>query len=124
MMSPQPTEAEFKNFVCWDPEHISRVMDPEALYTPAHIFLATHHPSNMKRGELHSVGNRIENVITEERYDEKTFIVDFLDQRTDHSFVPVLGHAGTGKSHVIRWLYYNIPKKDNREVLLIPKSNT
>src|SRR5690349_10550175 len=86
----------FKRFVCWDSDQVLRVMDTEALQPPKHIFLATHHPSLMYRQDFANPNARRE-------YDEESFLRDFLSPH-DFAFVPVLGAAGTGKSHLIRWL--------------------
>jgi hypothetical protein len=59
-------------------------------------------------------------------YDEKQFLQDFL-ATPDFAFVPVLGTSGTGKSHLIRWLYTrirSIRKAPDYRVLLIPKVGT
>ncbi len=106
----------FKNFVCWKPNMIRRVMDVEATQPPNHLFLATHHPVAMYRQELIKASSRIE-------YDEEKFLRDFLAEK-DFAFVPVLGGSGTGKSHLIRWLAANIKPTPQRKVLLIPKIGT
>ncbi|MBW4558090.1 MAG: hypothetical protein KME59_19580 [Trichormus sp. ATA11-4-KO1] len=106
----------FKNFVCWKPNMIRRVMDVEATQPPNHLFLATHHPVAMYRQELIKASSRVE-------YDEEKFLRDFLAEK-DFAFVPVLGGSGTGKSHLIRWLAANIKSIPQRKVLLIPKIGT
>lgn len=106
----------FQNFVCWHFAQVQRVMNVEATQPPDHIFLATHHPIAMKRGELIKGESEI-------RYSENRFLKDFLGT-DDFAFVPVLGSAGTGKSHLIRWLAANIESTDKRKVLLIPKIGT
>jgi len=106
----------FQNFVCWRPEQVQRVMNVEATQPPDYVFLATHHPIAMKREELIKGESEI-------RYSEKEFLRDFLATE-DFAFVPVLGSAGTGKSHLIRWLAANIESTNTRKVLLIPKIGT
>jgi hypothetical protein len=106
----------FQRFVCWDPGSVEEVMETEALQTPDHVFLATHHPIRMYRTDLGSEGARVE-------YGEQPFLRDFLAPQ-DFTFVAVLGEAGTGKSHMIRWLAGNIPSTVERRVLLIPKVGT
>lgn len=107
---------KFQNFVCWDFEGVQRVMNVEATQPPDYVFLATHHPVAMKKGELIKGG-------TEFFYNEQEFLKDFLATQ-DFAFVPVLGSSGTGKSHLIRWLAANIKSTDKRKVLLIPKIGT
>lgn len=106
----------FQNFVCWRSQQVQSIMNVEATQPPDHVFLATHHPVAMKRGELIKGDSEI-------RYSEEEFLRDFLATE-DFAFVPVLGESGTGKSHLIRWLAANIESTDTRKVLLIPKIGT
>lgn len=106
-----------KNNVCWKARAVEYVMDTEALQTGDHIFLATHYPVKMYRKDLSEAASSV-------RYDERHFLRDFLSPR-DYIFVAVLGEAGTGKSHLIRWLAANIAQtEEKRRVLLIPKVGT
>ena len=86
----------FKRFVCWREDRVRKVMDTEALQTPDHVFLATHNPMVMYLQSLTDVRFK-------EEYSEQRFLQDFL-KPDDFAFVAVLGGAGTGKSHLIRWL--------------------
>ena len=106
----------FEGFVCWSESQIARVMNTEALQTEDPVFLATHHPVRMYRQSL----RRTE---VHEPYDQRRFLEDFLSQKS-FAFTPVLGSAGTGKSHLIRWLALNIPDAENRRIVLIPKGGT
>jgi hypothetical protein len=105
----------FERFVCWEPSRIQQVMNTEALQPRNDVFLATHHPVRMYRG------SRVQDA--QVPYDQATFLDDFL--RPDgFTFVPVLGNAGTGKSHLVRWLWINIPRHEKRRVILIPRGGT
>jgi hypothetical protein len=109
----------FSKYVCWQPEMVRKVMDVEATQPEDHIFLATHHPIKMYRQDLTEAQSRIP-------YDENSFLNDFLGT-PDFSFVPVLGTSGTGKSHLIRWLYTRLKSiciEPHYRVLLIPKVGT
>ncbi|MCY6493403.1 protein DpdH [Leptolyngbya sp. GGD] len=109
----------FNRYICWNPNMIRRVMDVEATHPEDHLFLATHHPAKMYRQSLSETQSRIS-------YDEESFLADFLGT-PDFAFVPVLGTSGTGKSHLIRWLYTRIKSIKNPvqcRVLLIPKVGT
>jgi hypothetical protein len=92
-------------------------MDPEALQISDAAFLATHQPLKMYRQR--DIGD----ASTRTAYDERSFLRDFL-RPSSYAFVPVLGDAGTGKSHLIKWLSVNIPEDANRRVLLIRKLGT
>jgi hypothetical protein len=107
----------FTNFVCWRTDRIEQVMETEALQiTDDAVFLATHHPLTMTRRSWMDADDSAE-------YTEQQFLNDFLKPR-DYMFVPVLGEAGTGKSHLIKWLHLNIPASKHRHVILIPKVGT
>lgn len=109
------TELGMKGFVCWNTEFIDRVLDTEALHVSDSLFLATHHPIKMYK-ETSRQGSGT-------KYGELGLLKDFL-QNEDYTFVAVLGEAGTGKSHLIRWMSAQIKQDDNRRVLLIPRSGT
>ena len=103
----------FRGYVCWegkDDHRIESVLNPDALQTSEAVFLATHHPMKMLRDSSLS-------------YDENSFLVEFLKPR-DYAFVPVLGEAGIGKSHLIRWLSIQIRPTPKRKVILVRKAAT
>lgn len=103
----------FSRYVCWEHEDENRlegVLNPDALQTSAPVFLATHHPMQLWRDSGIS-------------YDEHTFLKEFLKPR-DYAFTPVLGQAGMGKSHLVRWLAANIPDTPSRKIILVRKFAT
>jgi hypothetical protein len=111
----------FTKHVCWKPEMLHKVMNVEAIQSEEHIFLATHSPMKMYRQDSIDGGEKIE-------YTEESFFRDFIET-PNFAFVPVLGTSGTGKSHLIRWLYTKI-KKDSRfkpphyKVIFVPRIGT
>lgn len=109
----------FSKYVCWKTDMVRQVMDVEATQPEDHIFLATHYSTKMYRQNLTDAKSRFP-------YDEERFLEDFL-KTPDFVFVPILGTSGTGKSHLIRWLYTrlkSICKEPHYRVLLIPKVGT
>jgi hypothetical protein len=108
----------FTRYVCWKPERIDPLMDAEALQPSPADFLATHYPLRMyyQRSASDSAGRTA--------YTERQLLRSFLDEKKDYVFVPILGFAGTGKSHLVRWLNAHIPESDRRRVLLLPKVGT
>ena len=106
----------FQNYICWHTKQVQKVMNVEATQSEDHIFLATHHPLKMKRSEL--IRGDSFSATTEQEV-----LKDFLNP-DNFAFVPVLGKSGTGKSHLVRWLYAEIDSTEKRKVLLIPKVGT
>jgi hypothetical protein len=106
----------FEKFVCWRQDRLDAVMHTEATQPSRAVFMATHHPIRMYRSSHITRGERV-------AYNERRFITDFL-KPTDFAFAAILGEAGTGKSHLIRWLELSIPTSDARRVILIPKVGT
>lgn len=113
----------FQQFVCWDPVWAERVMNTEALQPPTHVFLAVHHPVQMFRTTLTALYKGQSTERGASLFNEQQFLDELLRPK-DFAFVPVLGNAGTGKSHLVRWLAVNIPPSPNRHVLLVPKVDT
>jgi hypothetical protein len=111
----------FQNFVCWDPDWVDQVMNTEALQPSEAVFLAVHHPSKMVRTTYAALyqGRSDQGAL----YTEQRFIDDLL-RPNDFAFVPVIGKAGSGKSHLVRRLALTIPQAAKRHVLLIPKVDT
>ena len=106
----------FQNYICWNPKQVQKVMNVEATQSEDHIFLATHHPLQMKRSQLTKRDSYT-------RTSEEEVLKDFLATE-DFAFVPILGQSGTGKSHLVRWLSAKIESTEKRKVLLIPKVGT
>jgi hypothetical protein len=107
----------FERVVCWEPSRIQQVMNTEALQPRNEVFLATHHPVRMYRG------NRVGDARVP--YDQEAFRRDFLAPE-GFAFVPVVGNAGTGKSHLVRWLWLKLLQHgdERRRVILIPRGGT
>lgn len=109
----------FTKYTCWQLNRVRDVMDVEATLPSDSIFMATHQLVPMYRQNLTEKAANIE-------YDEVTFLRDFL-LSPNFAFVPVLGDSGTGKSHLIRWLYIQIKQlcsDSKHRILLIPKVKT
>jgi hypothetical protein len=101
----------FERFVCWKEQDAKRVLRALALEGNEAVFRATHSPiSGLVIGgtEAHDVSEATETGLL------KTF--SSLDRR--HAMCVVEGEAGSGKSHLIRWLYVHWPKGGDRVVLI------
>ena len=122
-MPKQPRS--FPHVVCWNRESRPQVMNTIALDVPASIFRATHYPSFMHRGLLDE-GSRIN---PGERITESDYLKEFLDEDHPHVLDVAVGDPGTGKSHLIRWMFNQIEEQfDNNKnpphVILIPRSSS
>ena len=91
----------FAGYVCWNSDLIESVLNPDALQTSDDVFLATHHPTKMWRDSAIS-------------YDEQSFLSEFLKPH-DYIFVPILGHAGMGKTVWCDGLPYTCRQRVNVE---------
>ncbi len=109
----------FRKYQCWKPERIGRVIAKAALDVDRATFLATH----MSMRDIVYEKSPLQIPHTSEQ--------DFLNElnrmaREDsHVFTVVKGIPGTGKSHLIRWLYERYRQDhSNDRVLLIERANT
>ena len=115
------SENPFENYVCWTAQKLSSIINVEALSIERPVFLATHVPFD-KIIYLDSPKNISDT--SEER------LLDELVERAkidEHIFLVVQGMAGSGKSHLIRWLYERyeaLSSPDDEVVMLIERANS
>jgi hypothetical protein len=105
MLEPVPTKA------CWTADAAKAMFRVEALEGNEAIFLATHSPI---RGFSVS-GSRGDEIRT---FDERGMLEAISSAQVHHAFCVVEGEPGSGKSHLIRWLYVNWPKNNDTALLL------
>lgn len=96
---------------CWTASSARAIFRTEALEGEDAIFLATHTPIRdfSIRG---SHGNDIRQAT------EQGLLTALSDPDRRHAFCAVLGEPGSGKSHLIRWLYVNWPRGRDLTILL------
>jgi hypothetical protein len=104
-------EGGFAGQPCWTASAARAVFRTEALEGEDAIFLATHTPIQdfSIRG---SHGNDIRQAT------EQGLLAALSDPERRHAFCTVLGEPGSGKSHLIRWLYVNWPPGRDLPILL------
>ena len=110
---------EFQNYVCWDIGRVRDVMNTDAELASRETFLAVHSEYPLRRH------NRINATVLppgSEPWSPSEFLQEFLSDNHRHMQVAILGDAGSGKSHFIRWLEINIPENPSRHVISIPRS--
>ncbi|MEU1427339.1 protein DpdH [Nocardia sp. NPDC005746] len=108
------------NFACWTAETVAATISTEAATPSDEVLLATHSPLSIRR-EGSRAGTRVDSVTEREVLDE------FLGSTPNAGVViaPVLGESGTGKSHLVRWVYATMPKEEEkRHIIYLPKTQT
>ncbi|MDH4744206.1 hypothetical protein OMP43_09280 [Sphingomonas sp. CBMAI 2297] len=101
---------------CWSAESAGTVFRVEALEGNEAVFLATHSPI---RGFSVS-GARADEIRT---LDERGVLEALTPPGVHHAFCVVEGEPGSGKSHLIRWLYVNWPDNKTDRPLLLQRSD-
>jgi hypothetical protein len=107
------------HYVCWDRSDVFEVLNTEADKISPAVFLAVHTDRPMTRYERH-LGRRDEAARSWPIL-AKDYLAEFLADGPNHIQSVILGGAGSGKSHFIKWLEFNIPAGGRFKVLSIPK---
>ena len=109
----------FQNYVCWDTSRVRQVLNTNAELASRHIFLAVHseHPLNTTNPTLGAAQGDSSRTIQPDE-----FLTDFLSRDRPHVQVAVLGDSGSGKSHFISWMKYNLPETEDRYTIAIPRT--
>jgi hypothetical protein len=108
----------FAGFTCWDPAHVQDTVFVDAASPSDAVFMATHQPARIIRRPLDgSEGG--------ERVSEDELLAEFLRPDAKMMLLPILGEPGTGKSHLVRWLWAQIGDGGpSRRVVYVPKYGT
>ncbi|MEJ1156640.1 hypothetical protein [Prosthecomicrobium sp. N25] len=104
------------NKACWTADAAKAMFRVEALEGNEAIFLATHSPI---RGFTVS-GGRADEIRT---FDERGVLAAISPPHVHHAFCVIEGEPGSGKSHLIRWLYVNWPRNGKDTPLLLQRSD-
>ncbi len=98
-------------------KRLTEVVSIQALETTKADFLATHLP--FKNLKFESKGLKI--MDSDQLSEEDYFRQYIMETRDEHNFIIVKGESGTGKSHLIRWLYYKYENEidSNEDIALI-----
>ncbi|GAA3043222.1 hypothetical protein GCM10010464_04160 [Pseudonocardia yunnanensis] len=105
--------------VCWTREFVAETVSTEAVHADRAVFLATHRPLRVLQSSWDS--GKTARVV-----DEQQVFDDFIDRRPVGGVVlmPVLGESGTGKSHLVRWVWEHLSDTPQRRVVYLPKTGT
>ena len=95
---------------------INEVIHTAALENTNYDFMATHVPFKKLKYQTKGILNPLEDLLSENDFLQH----NIFGSRDQHKLVVVQGHNGTGKSHLIRWLYHSyIREIDENEELII-----
>jgi len=104
--------------ICWHSKTVESISGFDAGAATDGIFKATHHPLPLRR-QRGGIGQSIES--SEEDLSKELYETPTVDGLV---LIAVTGPSGSGKSHLIRYLYSHRPKEKNFHVVYIPKRDT
>lgn len=110
---------DMRKYVCWTDKAVLAVTPRDAASLRPGHFHAVHHPLKLQRRPLGS--------LTGGRWVEETEIVRVLEGplRPDgYLLVPIVGGSGTGKSHLVRWVWNRTKDRNNWESRYLAKNRT
>ncbi|WP_136616171.1 MULTISPECIES: protein DpdH [Mesorhizobium] len=113
-----------KNYLCWSPTGVTAVVNTEAEAVSPAIFRAVHSDCTLQVSP--PMGTAFQDLAPSHftGMSQEDLLREFLRPEVNYSRLAVYGRSGSGKSHLIHWLKLNIPKSEDRLVLVIPKAGT
>ena len=116
------TEAGYRGFRCWSDTEVGDIMHREAAAPSRAVLLATHQPPKIRRVRVTEAGRYgTEDIIDQDE------LLDRVRSADDQALiVPIIGAAGSGKSHLVLWLRARLEDEtvDDRRVIYLPKGET
>jgi len=113
--------SDFVNYVCWSDAGVLASAPRDAASLEAGHFRAVHHPLRAKRGRL-ELGHGTDGVLVDEQ--EVTDALRSAIGPDGHLLIPVVGGSGTGKSHLVRWVYEQTRDTPGWETRYLAKNRT
>ena len=103
------TESGFiPGFLCWDPSKVEDVVKDDAADQFGSVFLATHYGAPVFKREIgQTVGGS--------QVDEDAVLRDLETVATSKFVMPIVGRAGVGKSHLVKWLHRRMVHKSKTD---------
>jgi hypothetical protein len=109
----------FEQVVCWNDPAVLAATPRDAASLPKAQFRAVHHPLRLLKRPL---GQRTGGQWTTE--DQLSAVLAGPVSPDGYLLVPVVGGAGTGKSHLVRWVHDSTVGTDAWEVRYLAKNRT
>ncbi|GAF48274.1 protein DpdH [Rhodococcus wratislaviensis] len=104
--------------LCWERDAVLDVIPVEAESPSDGVFDATH--SRLPIIQRDRVDGEHGDVVYEDR-----LLAAVESQPADYPIMPILGHSGTGKSHLVRWLRMRLEERGEdrpgRRLIFVPK---
>lgn len=114
--------SDFKNIVCWQKDRLNAVFQTAALDAEEAVFKFTHSPMSFERLDP----NDLELSNTLGQIDEGEALGRYWLENSEHMSCAVIGDPGTGKSHLIKWIYRRVERElgSNNHIILVPRDSS
>ncbi len=110
--------------ICWDHREVPDLINPYAEHMSDSIFRFVHSDWELSLSSPKGVNFQSLTVNDFKPITQSEFLSDFLDSKRPHVLAAILGTTGTGKSHLVHWMKFNLPPSENRLVIVVKKSGT
>ena len=110
----------FSNYVCWNVDAVNKTTVIDAATIPDWLFPGVHHPLPAHRRHLGASGpgDPVTEEDTRNAFEGEVHPEGYL-------LIPVVGSAGTGKTHLVKWVHSQVADEhDNWRSLYLPKNKT
>jgi hypothetical protein len=116
--------SDFRNHVCWDPARVAQVMaDGVAERIDSSDRAATHFPLPMRRVRMRVAKDGQWTQEEGEAATAEQVLDEFLNNPSGSLAAAILGDAGTGKTHLLKWVHAHLPQRDDTKVIVIPRKD-
>ena len=113
---------DFKNVVCWQKDRLDAVFQTAALDAEEAVFTFTHSPMSFERLDPNDL--KLKKNLG--KLDEENALKNYWLKKSDHMSCAVVGDPGTGKSHLIKWIYRRVEKElgSDHHIILVPRDSS
>ncbi len=113
-----------KQFVCWSAERVDRFVGQgvEEKTSLASV-LERHVEVDLHRRHVKRVSESEEEAVFS-RSTEDEFLASFLGETGASTVFGLIGEAGHGKTHLVHWVHAKLSQEGDRELILIPRTET